>query len=176
MRRTMGIIAVLLLSAGRLPAEAPPPAAVPVLSHEPTSSAPSPPCPTEPEYFKILGTGMSIVAGPRVFLVVSFQVQKEFPTQAVTVMDFENPRPGAPPLTLVVSRAGQDKPLAQEGAVIHVNSPDLPCVTNHKIYRVGATLYSDASRQTLLALHEQGVEFSMAPEILAKMGIPECGT
>lgn len=126
---------------------------------------------------------MSLVAGQRAFLGVSLEVLKELPSAAVVVVEFENPQPGASPLTVVVDRTAKEKINERRREslsdslreTLKASSPDLPCVTNHKIYRVVVNLYSDASRQTLLATHEQGVEVSAPAELLAKMGIPDCG-
>ena len=147
------------------------------------ASAPPSPVPAESEYFKTLGGGVSMEEHQRAFLGLTLEVRKALPASAVVVAEFENPQPGAPPLTVVVDRTRQEEPnprrqqsLAESlRETLVVRSPDLPCVTNERIYRAVVTVYSGASRQTRLATHEQGILFSVPADVLSQMGIPVCG-
>jgi hypothetical protein len=65
----------------------------------------------------------------------------------------------------VISRLRAEATIEPGNLEFLIKSPPLTILTNHRLYTVSLSLYSDNSHTQLLGVHEQQVLFSIPPDM-----------
>jgi hypothetical protein len=122
-----------------------------------TTSLPREPEPNHSEYVISKAAGFLFVpAGGAVYGTV-FALTRIMERPVYVVALFDNPEKGAPRL--------RAEAIIEPGNLeFLIKSPPLTVLTNHRLYTVNLSLYSDSSHMQLLGVHQQ-VLFSIPPDI-----------
>ena len=136
------------------------------------SSGPAPntglpvPVPAVSEFVETEGGGFTVQDGSEVRYGMTYLLRKEIGDEPSYMVEFENPVSGGKPL----ANGGMLEPSQTE---IIVASPLLPCIENHRNYRVTLKLFSGGD---LVAQHDDLVQFSVPASLLRGVDLRECSS
>jgi hypothetical protein len=119
---------------------------------------PRQPAPNRSEFIISKGGGFLFAPDSGVVYGTIFALTRLMDRPVYVVALYENPDDGAPPLRAVVT--------IEPGIVeFQVKSPRLATLTNHRLYKVNLSLYSDDAHTQLLGVHQQQFLFSVPPDL-----------
>mgnify|MGYP001560564375 CR=1 FL=1 len=122
------------------------------------------PEPAVSEYVRTEGAGFDVEDGTRIRYSMTYLLRREIGDNPSFMVEFENPVDGR----LSLANGGMLEP---SDTRIVVSSPLLPCIENHRNYRVELKLFSVAQ---LVAQHNDLVQFSVPEDVMAEVGVKEC--
>jgi hypothetical protein len=123
-----------------------------------------PPKPAVSEYVETEGGGFTVQDGTEVRYGMTYLLRKEIGEAPSYMVEFENPVAGEKPL----ANGGMLEPSQTQ---IVVTSPLLPCIENHRNYKVSLKLFSGGN---LVAQHDDEVQFSVPASLLRGVDLREC--
>ncbi len=129
----------------------------------PTSSLPLP-APTVSEYAETEAAGFGVKGGTNITYGMTYLLRKEVGDSPSYMVEFENPVAGEKPL----ASGGKLEPSQTE---IFVASPVLPCIENHRNYKVSLKLFSGGN---LVAQHDDLVQFSIPANLVRQTKLKTC--
>ena len=119
---------------------------------------PREPEPNRSEYVISKTAGFLFVPGGGVVYGTVFALTRSMEGPVYVVALFENPEKGAP-------RLRADATIVPGDLEFLIKSPPLTMLTNHRLYTVNLSLYSDNSHTQLLGVHQQQVLFSIPADL-----------
>ncbi len=136
-----------------------------------TGTAIAQPAPRSSEYLKTTGGGAQVERKDgvgSVYFALHLEWNKSPPPGAYLVTEFENTSNVAAPHLVETTVALLDtKPM--------LRSPIYSCIINNRRYNVIVKVYSDSSKQDLIATHSQELEFRLPRNIFRQLNLKECG-
>jgi hypothetical protein len=129
-----------------------------VLANGCTISPSRPPEPNRSEYVISKAAGILFVPEGGAVYGMAFALTRLMERPVYVVALFENPENGAPPLRAETT-------IEPGNLEFLIKSPPLTVLTNHRLYTVSLSLYSDSLHTQLLGVHQQQVLFSIPPDL-----------
>ena len=123
-----------------------------------TISPSRPPEPNRSEYVISKAAGILFVPEGGAVYGTAFALTRLMERPVYVVALFENPENGASPLRAETT-------IEPGNLEFLIKSPPLTILTNHRLYTVNLSLYSDIPHTQLLGAHQQQVLFSVPPEL-----------
>jgi hypothetical protein len=123
-----------------------------------TISPSRPPEPNRSEYVISKAAGILFVPEGGAVYGTAFALTRLMERPVYVVALFENPENGASPLRAETT-------IEPGNLEFLIKSPPLTILTNHRLYTVNLSLYSDSPLTQLLGVHQQQVLFSIPPDM-----------
>jgi hypothetical protein len=123
-----------------------------------TISPSRPPEPNRSEYVISKAAGILFVPEGGAVYGTAFALTRLMERPVYVVALFENPENGASPLRAETT-------IEPGNLEFLIKSPPLTILTNHRLYTVNLSLYSDSPHTQLLGVHQQQVLFSIPPDM-----------
>lgn len=127
-----------------------------------SSSTPQQPRPSRSEYMVSKGGGFLFVPEGGVVYGTIFALSRSMDKPVYVIALFENPEGGSAPLRAEVA-------IEPGNLEFQVKSPRITVLTNHRLYRVELSLYSDSAHTQILGVHQQQILFSVPPDLVSRI-------
>ena len=129
-----------------------------ILANGCTISRSRPPAPNGSDYVVSKAAGFLFLPEGGAVYGTAFALTRLMERPVYVVALFENPVKGAPPLRAEAT-------IEPGNLEFLIKSPPLTVLTNHRLYTVNLSLYSDNLHTQLIGVHQQQVLFSIPPDM-----------